>query len=602
MLEAITAKITGKAQKMSGGELVARMLAKEGVEKVFGIGDGTYLGLLVGLRTCGIELITPRHETCAAHMAGGYARVSGKLGVCIASNGPGVANILPGVVVEHAEGNRVLLITSARRSGTIDPDRGGTYQSFPQVEVTAPTTKWSVRVPGVDRLAEIMRKAFRISFSGRPGVVHVDIPESIMNPKHDLDIAAILEPSMYRATEPLAPSASQVERAANMLVAAECPMIHAGSGVLHAKAHAALAKVAELLHAPVTTSWAARGATSELPSYAVPMIYVGLNNDVRNKADCALVLGSRLGETDWWGKAPYWAPASKQSMIQVDIDEQTIGNNRPVDLAVVADVKAFLEALIPALEARKAKIDVAARRKTLAWVQDERAKERAKLDKQLEHRGPPMGSAHVGVIAQKLMRDDAIVVLDGGNTAIWGCFFTEVRTPGPVLATWKMGMLGAGIPQALGAKVAAPGRQVYCVIGDGAMGFHPQEIETAVRHKLDVIYMVLCDKQWGMVKINQSFNLKPLKTLAFGSLNPDETIGTELGEIEFDKLAKSMGAHGERVSTPEALEAAIKRCQAVGGPAVIHVDVDPVKHMWAPALKTFKDMHGEPGGTYQGSC
>src|SRR5512140_3904559 len=122
--------------EISGGEVVVRMLQAEGVQKVFGIIDGTYFGFYANLRTHGIDLITPRHETSAVHMAGAYARLSGKLGVCMASNGPGVANVLPGVAVEQAEGNRVLLITSSRRDGIIDPDRGGTYQFFPQVEVT----------------------------------------------------------------------------------------------------------------------------------------------------------------------------------------------------------------------------------------------------------------------------------------------------------------------------------------------------------------------------------------------------------------------------------------------------------------------------------
>jgi acetolactate synthase-1/2/3 large subunit len=157
-----------------------------------------------------------------------------------------------------------------------------------------------------------------------------------------------------------------------------------------------------------------------------------------------------------------------------------------------------------------------------------------------------------------------------------------------------MGMLGAGVAQALGAQVAHPGRQVYCIIGDGAMGFHPQEIETAVRNQLPVIYLVLCDRQWGMVKMNQQFALRPLKTLVMKSLGPDETINADLGEIEFDALARSMGAHGERVADPRGLADAIRRAQASGRCAVIHVDVDPVEHMWAPNLKTFKDMHQEP--------
>ena len=163
------------------------------------------------------------------------------------------------------------------------------------------------------------------------------------------------------------------------------------------------------------------------------------------------------------------------------------------------------------------------------------------------------------------------------------------------IGTPKMGMLGAGVAQALGAKAARPDTQVYCIIGDGAMGFHPQEVETSIRTGLAVVYIVLCDKQWGMVKMNQQFALKPLKTLVMKSLPASDTINADLGEIEFDMLGRSMGAHGERVRTPDELRAAIARSLASGKCAVIHVDVDPVKHMWAPNLKTFKDMHNEPG-------
>ena len=161
MLEKTRARLSREMEAITGGELIARMLKAEGVDTVFGIIDGTYFGLYSAFPALGIRLISPRHETCAAHMAGAYARLTGKLGVCIASNGPGVANLLPGLVVENAEGNRVLAITSARREGTIAPDRGGTYQSFPQVEVTAPMTKWSVRVPSLARLPELTRRAFR---------------------------------------------------------------------------------------------------------------------------------------------------------------------------------------------------------------------------------------------------------------------------------------------------------------------------------------------------------------------------------------------------------------------------------------------------------
>jgi acetolactate synthase-1/2/3 large subunit len=310
-----------------------------------------------------------------------------------------------------------------------------------------------------------------------------------------------------------------------------------------------------------------------------------------------LILGSRLGETDWWGKAPYWRDPEEQRTIQVDVDEATLGLNKPVELAVVSCARVFLETLYDVLVERKAEIDVAGRRAWLRKLQDERARLRAKLDRKLTDRSSPLHSAHVAPTCQRVFGDDAILVLDGGNTVIWGNFFHEVRQPNSVMTTFKFGMLGAGVPHALGAKAANPERQVYCIIGDGAFGFQPQELETAVRSGLKVTYVVLCDRQWGMVKINQQFNLKPIKTLIKKSLSPEETINTDLGEVQWDVMARTYGAYGERVSDPDALEAALRRAVRQDLPAVIHVDVDRVKHMWAPELKTFKDMHAEPKGS-----
>jgi len=323
------------------------------------------------------------------------------------------------------------------------------------------------------------------------------------------------------------------------------------------------------------------------------MMYLHALKKARNDADLVLVLGSRMSETDWWGKAPYWAPPSKQQLIQVDIDPQTIGNIRPADLAVLADVEPFLEALDAQLGTPTVPSERSAWTEALTKLKNAR---RRKLDKHLSSTSMPMHPAHVPATCRSLFDDDAMLVVDGGNTAIWANFFHEVRTPNTVFTTPKMGMLGAGCSQVLGVAAAFPERQAYCILGDGAMGFHMQEIETAVRNELPVIWLVLCDRQWGMVKMNQQFALKPLKTLIRGSLSEQETINADLGEIAFDALARAMGAHGERVADPAGLEGAIRRSQLSGKPAVIHVDVDPVAHMWAPNLKDFKDIHAEPAG------
>lgn len=582
------------AKRTTGGEIIARMLKEEGVDTIFGIIDGTYLQLLVNCRELGMRLVTPRHESNAAHMAGAYARLTGKLGVCIASNGPGVANVLPGVAVENGEGNRVLLITSSRRAAISHPDRGGAYQYFDQVGVIGPMSKWSCPAASAERISELLRQAFRKSYEGRPGVVHLDVPENLIN--GECNPVTPLKPYQYRRVEPIQPPQDQVEKAARMLVEANLPLIHAGSGIIHAGAFEVLARLAEVLQAPVTTSWSARGVLPETSELAWPMIHIKACNQIRNSADLVLCLGSELGETDWWGKAPYWAKPDEQKLIQVDVDEEKLGRTRPVDMAILADAKVFMIQLLEQLAGMNVAGPLESRKATIAKLRKEIEKDRAKLDQKLSDRSKPMITAHVGAICQQAFDDDAVAVFDGGNTAVWGHFFHEMRVPNTQLATHHFGHLGAGVGQALGAAVARPDKQVYCIIGDGAMGFNPQEIETAVRNDLKIVFLVCCDRQWGMVKMNMSFALKPLKTLIKKSLSPEETINTELGEIAFDKLAEAMGAHGERVADPGELQPAIERCLAAKKCSVIHVDVDPTKHMWAPGLMHFKAMHQEPKG------
>lgn len=578
-----------------GGEVVAAMLAAEGVEKVFGIVDGTYLGLYASFDKYGIELVSPRHETCAAHMAGAYARITGKLGVCMASNGPGVANILPGVAVENGEGNRVLLVTSCRRQGIAYPDRGGTFQYFDQVAVTRPMTKWSGAAPSFERIPEMMRRAFRISHRGRPGVVHVDVPENVMNGSFTTNESFGAPPSSYRVTAPLAPARADVERAAELLLGAERPLLHAGSGVVHAGAFAELLRVAELSNAPVSTSWGARGVIPEGHALSLPTNALEAVQQARAGADWVLVLGSRLGETDFWGKAPYWGKRGEQRFVQVDSDEEILGLNRPLELAVHADCKVFLAALADELERRG--LPDSARQRRQALIEElGKTKQRAasELAAALENRGAPMAPAHVPHALGQLLEDDAIVVVDGGNTAVWAQFFLQVKRPNSFLGTFKLGMLGAGIAQALGAKVAAPTRRVVTVIGDGAMGFHAQELETAVRHGLQVTFVVLCDRQWGMVKLTQQVGLGTMREVL--KSEQQGTINTDFEEIRFDELARSMGAHGERVASPDELPAVLRRALDAKGPSVVHVDVDPMMHLWAPGLQLFKDMHQEPAG------
>ena len=235
-----------------------------------------------------------------------------------------------------------------------------------------------------------------------------------------------------------------------------------------------------------------------------------------------------------------------------------------------------------------------AREQRVAKLMDLKTAARQELDGALANDSTPMHSAHVPTAVRKLMGDADVLVVDGGNTAVWTQFYFDMREPGTLLATFKLGMLGAGVGQALGAQVAHPDRKVVCVLGDGAMGFHMQEVETAVRNKLPITFVVLCDKQWGMVKLTQQFAMSDVRSV-IGSKD-EGTINADFGETHFDKLAEAMGAKGARVSSPKELEATLRDAIESPEPAVVHVDVDPMLHLWAPGLQTFKEMHQEPAG------
>ena len=218
---------------------------------------------------------------------------------------------------------------------------------------------------------------------------------------------------------------------------------------------------------------------------------------------------------------------------------------------------------------------------------------RAELDLALSTADSPMHSSHVPTACLRVFGDDAVYVFDGGNAAVWANFYTEINGPDALLSTFKFGMLGAGVSQALGGQVARPEARGVCIIGDGAMGFHLQELETALRNDLPVTYVVLCDRQWGMVKLTQAVGFDDLRPTI--GTDQEGTINADFEEIAFDEVARATGCHGERVADPYELDAALRRCIDSGLPSVVHVDVDPDLHLFAPGLQAFKAMHQEPG-------
>lgn len=575
-------KIPTKKDMVKGGEIVSRILAAEGVNTIFGIIDGSYFGFYSTLAPNGIRMVTPRHESDAVHMAAAYARLTGKLGVCMASNGPGAANVLPGVALEHAEGNRVLLITSTRREGISYPDRGGTFQYFSQVDVTRPMSKWCGNVTSVNRIAEFVQTAIRKSRMGRPGIVHIDVPENIMSTGYEVNPAWFRSPDSYQASDPFPAVPQQVEQAAQMLANAHSPVIYAGSGVIHSRAFGELQRLAELLNAPVTTSPGARCAVDERLKQVVPVIYKSLADQILQDADVILVLGADfegVGGRLASGRGepvcspafsePACSPNEGQKIIQVDPDAEMLGSGGTFNLAVHADLKPFMTALLDSLHLKKPFNNADGREKKIVSHRKAIKTVRAKMDERLAEKRVSMDPALVPVICQEVFDDDAIMVIDGGMTAAWCHYYHRVERPNTLLDMAKTGHVGAGAARAVGAKAACPKRQVYAVMGDGAMCSNQREIETCIRTNLPVVFIVVCDDQ-----------MSEIKPAPFSFLNGQDINAwprKQKWNTQFDLIAKSMGALGERVSDPAGLKTALKRAVEAEKCSVIQVNVDSKK-------------------------
>ena len=562
--------------EITGGELLLKCLKQENITTLFGILDGSFNPFLAKLDDYGMRFVNARHEAAAAHMAEAYARIRGEPAVVIGGIGPGAANLLSGVITAYAEGSPLIVFSGQRRRNIIYPDRGGSFQNVPLLDLYRPVTRWSAGVRDWRRLPELIRRAFREALSGRPGPVYLEIPEDVMRGLGDADSVDLWPPEQYRPGRPGAGDPQAVAQAAEMLAAAERPLLHAGSGVSWAGAWDEFLALADHLAAALTTSLGARGVVPEdHPRYFHP-----LNRDAleaaRSEADVVLVVGGRLGELDNWGRAPSWSDPPAQKVIQVDVDPTAIGLNRPVDLGIVGDGRAVLAALLDAVRARTGpKTEHEGWPKYRALTQEWREQVEVSLN-------APEGQINPGRMVQ-IVRDffprEAVTVMDGGNTSLWAASFNPILAPRSYLYTAKFGHLGTGLPYAIGAKLAAPERPVYLISGDGAIGFNIQELETARRYGANIVVVVSCDRGWGMERSSQLF-------AQIGDL-----VECDLhAETRYDRVAEAFGCHGELVESLDQLQPALERAAAANKPALIQVMVDPMNNLAPPGLLTFSSM------------
>jgi len=560
--------------RIDGGEVLVRALQAEGLETIFSISDIASSPLLRSAEVAGIRHIGPRHESAATHMADAWARSTGRMAAVVGAAGPGVANMVPGLMCAWMEGVPVLAIGTQRVRRSTHALRRGRFQFGPQIEVVAPVTKFAATVEEARRLPEFVREAYRRALSGRPGPVFLEIPADVLLEMVDEDEFDISTPDTYRFA-PGAPDAAALAAAADLLVGAEFPVVLAGHGIHRGDASAELLAVAEHLGALVMTTPGARGAFPEDHPLSIGMTFPW-GTPAHLDSDVVLAVGTQLGETVQYLSPPGWSGPPHQRLVHLDGDATQIGVNRSTDVALVGDGRAGLAALLEVLRSRRdarGPGDAAA-----SYAKEYRDFRALLLDSYATIDTSPVHPGRLAVEVARWLPDDAILCVDGGDTGLWAHLATTHRRPRSLLWTGHYGHLGTGLPYAIGAKLAHPDRPVVLLSGDGAFGFNLQELETASREGVNVVSIINCDNAWGMEAVH-------MRKVA------GTTVGVKLSEARYDLVAQGLGCHGELVERTEDLLPALERAIAANRPAVVQVLVDPDENENPPGLDDFAAMY-----------
>jgi acetolactate synthase-1/2/3 large subunit len=565
--------------RITGAELLARALANEGVRFVFGTMAPESDPFLAALEGNGMEFIPTRHESAAVHMAEGVYKTTGQVAAVLGNPGPGSVNLIPGIVTARHEGVPVIAITPQHRLGLVYPTSPATYQGENQLELFKPAVKWGAPMFEWTRIPEIVRMGMREMWNGRPGPIQFEIPGPMMYTPGDPATATIFPSSQGRASLPQA-SAQQLEAAVQMLATARAPVIFAGCGVDRAGANQALLAVAERLGAPVLPSMAGRGVfPRDHPLYFGSQSPTG--DALRKNADVMLIVGSRVGTIE----VPfdkYWGDPKNCRVIQIDIDSRNIGVSRPVTLGIVSDARVALEGLAHRLEQRQitshGRTDLADMRQQFdQWTQ-------GISDGIRSWKGAGIHTAHACAAVGEVFGQEAVYCLDGGLTTLWSSVALPATRPSSYHSILELGMLGVGIPAAIGAKLAAPSRDVVCITGDGAAGFNIMEMQVAANEGIKVVVVVIAEGEWGMSRINQ--------LARWG-----RTFKTTMGKVSWDQVAEGLGCHGEYVETMNDLAPALQRAKSAPGPALVCVRTDREAHTNIPRAIASRFMEVYTGPT-----
>lgn len=533
--------------KMNGGQAIAKALHEEGVKKIFCVPGESYLAVMDGLYDYpDIDLIATRHEGAAAFMAESYAKASGEVGVCMATRGPGATNLSIGIhTASHDSTPLVAFIGQVERSFL-------GREAFQEVDLAAyfkHLCKWTVEIDDVNRIPELVHRAFHVARSGRPGPVVVSLPQDMLM---EWTEAGEHKPLMM---SPVHPDPKAIEEICEELVKAKRPIVIAGGGVIRSGASRALVQLAERLNIPVATAFRRFDAFPNTHPNYIGSLGIGAPAyllEYIQQADLIVVLGSRLSQIT---SKNYTLFTKQQKFIHVDIDPEVFGKWLAPDLAVVADARLAVDML---LEVSK-EIEPSAREVSIADLRKQYIAYSTPQPSYSDEYVDMEGMLHDFI---QHLPEDVVITSDAGNFYGWLArylrFNGKLSYVGPT-----SGAMGYGLPAALGVKLAQPEKTVISFSGDGGFMMTMQELETAMRWNIPVVSIVVNNNMYGTIRMHQEREF------------PNRVIATDLTNPDFGELAKVFGVHGERVERNADFIPAFKRALAANKPALIEVKTNP---------------------------
>lgn len=548
--------------KMTPSEAMVESLVAEGVSAVMGIVGSAFMDPLDLFPAAGIRFVPVRHEQAAAHMADGYARSTGRTAVCIGQNGPGVSNMVTSVAAAYHAHSPMVVITPSATTGSVYLDG---FQETDQLKMFQGITKYQIRVPRPDRMAETMRTAFRIA-QAELGPVQVDVPRDYWYGDCDDDV---LDTFQYRTSNRGPGPSAAVDRAAQLLVDAKFPVIVSGYGVVVSNAFSEVSELAESLAAPVVNSYLHNDSFPQDHELAAgPIGYMGSKAGMRllSEADVVLAIGCRMNV---FGTVPQYGLdffPSSASLIQIDIDPRQIGRTKRIELGIIGDAAETTSQITQRLATKQPipEDEKAKRRNRIATEKENWAKELRQLS---SNDGSPVSPRRALDELASVLPVETIVTTDIGNICSLANGYLQFTKPRKFLAAMNFGNCGFAYPAALGAKLANPEHPAVALVGDGAWAMGLEEVMTAVEEDLPAIGIVFNNRQWGAEKRNQiDF---------YGERFVGTNIGRDVGGFNFADIAAAMKAESRRVESSDELKDAYVWALGEDAPVVLEIMVDP---------------------------